>query len=201
MELLSAFRAEFNVPLTKVVMGLRSAVETAKAPVVVAQRLKRQPRIITKLTRFPQMDLSRMQDIGGCRAILPDHYAVKRVQRRVERQTSKVVSMDDYNEAPKPSGYRAVHMVVERDGTLVEMQLRTTWQQEWATLVEDIDGAYGLTLKDDEGADEVLGYLRLLATAQEARYAAGRFDAPGARQLNEARQVAVDWLTRRGVSS
>ncbi len=36
----------------------------------------------------------------------------------------------------------------------METQLRTTWQQEWATLVEDIDGAYGLTVKDDEGAEK-----------------------------------------------
>lgn len=76
MALLAAFRGQFNVPLTKVVMGLRSAVRTSEGLVdgraVVGQRLKRQPRIITKLARFPRMELSRMQDVGGCRAVLPD---------------------------------------------------------------------------------------------------------------------------------
>ncbi len=51
MDLLDAYRAEFSEPLTKVVMGLRSALRTERVPVIVAQRLKRQPRIIGKLIR------------------------------------------------------------------------------------------------------------------------------------------------------
>ena len=45
----------------------------------------------------------------------------------------------------------------------LEIQLRTPWQQEWATLVENLDGTYRLTLKDEAGAAEILDYLRLLA--------------------------------------
>lgn len=141
MELLAAFRAEFNVPLTKVVMGLRSAVGASNAPVIVGQRLKRQPRIIAKLVRFPEMRLTRMQDIGGCRAILPDVGAAAAVRARILRQKSELVDEDDYIATPKASGYRGIHLIVRRDGTLIEIQLRTTWQQAWATLVEDLDGA------------------------------------------------------------
>lgn len=198
MELLAAFRGQFNLPLTKVVMGLKSAVGTSGGLVggkeVVGQRLKRQPRIISKLVRFPRMELSRMQDVAGCRAVLPDLVTVKSVQYRVEHQKSEVVSIDDYNDDPKPSGYRAVHLVVRRDGTLIEVQLRTGWQQEWATLVEDLDGTYGLRLKDDRGPDEVMSYLRLLALAQLERYAEGVIRRSVLRRLGGAREVAGEWL-------
>lgn len=82
------YRAEFQTPLTKVVMGMRSFITTEGVPVVVAQRLKRLPTILDKLTRHPTMKLTYMQDIGGCRAIIPgfdrDAYAdsVKRSSRR-----------------------------------------------------------------------------------------------------------------------
>lgn len=71
IDLAWAYRAEFQRPLTGVVMGLRSFLKTEGAPVVVAQRLKRLPTIIDKLVRHPTMQLSYMQDIGGCRAIIP----------------------------------------------------------------------------------------------------------------------------------
>lgn len=38
---------------------------------ICAQRLKRLPSIISKLRRNRNMKLSQMQDIGGCRAIMP----------------------------------------------------------------------------------------------------------------------------------
>jgi hypothetical protein len=49
----NAYRSEFKSPLRSVVMGLRSAVRTADVEVVVAERLKRQPRLVGKLIRFP----------------------------------------------------------------------------------------------------------------------------------------------------
>ncbi len=53
--LVSRFRAEFATPLTKIVMGMRSFVNSEELPVVVAQRLKRMPTMLDKLTRIPTM--------------------------------------------------------------------------------------------------------------------------------------------------
>lgn len=72
---LVAFRTSFQQPLAKVVMGLRSMVKSEmealppddKLP--VGQRMKREPQIERKLLRYPDMKLTRMQDIAGCRAI------------------------------------------------------------------------------------------------------------------------------------
>ncbi len=38
---------------------------------IVGQRLKRMPSIIGKITRFPDMSVSKMQDVGGIRIIVP----------------------------------------------------------------------------------------------------------------------------------
>ena len=62
---LNAYRSEFKAPLRSVVMGLRSAVKTSGAPIVVAERLKRQPRIIGKLQRFRHMEFDPYA--GHCR--------------------------------------------------------------------------------------------------------------------------------------
>lgn len=157
---LNDYRSQIKDPLKKVVMGLRSAVRTAGSEVLVSERLKRQPRIIGKLIRFPRMQLTYMQDIGGCRAILPDPASVDNVRRRIERQKSEVVRINDYNVDVPSSGYRAVHIVVRREGALVEVQLRTVRQQMWADLVEELDKAYRLNLKNEDGPGEVLDYLR-----------------------------------------
>ena len=66
-----------------------------------------------------------MQDIGACRAILPNLAAVDAVRRRVERQKSEVVRIDDYNEDVPQADYRAFHIVVPREHALTEIQLRT----------------------------------------------------------------------------
>ena len=160
---INAYRSEFKGPLRSVVMGLRSSVRTAGVEIVVAERLKRQPRLVGKLIRLPSIRVSQLEDIAGCRAILPSLAAVDEVRHRIERQKSEIVKVNDYNATPRTSGYRAVHLVVRRDGALVEIQLRTANQQRWAVLVEDLDAAYHLRLKDERGPVEVLEYLRVYA--------------------------------------
>lgn len=194
---LNAYRSEFKAPLRSVVMGLRSAIKTSSAPIVVAERLKRQPRIIGKLQRFRHMELTRMQDIAGCRAILPDLDSVAGVRRRIERQKSTIVKVDDYNADPKVSGYRAVHLVAQRDGALVEIQLRTTGQQRWAKLVEDLDASYRLNLKDDQGPAEVLDYLRVYASSIAAFETTGEVNLELVR-MGAGRRYAAERILRSG---
>ncbi len=65
------YRSGFQGPLKKVTVGLRQFVERESSEVIVGQRLKRTPQILNKLTRFSSMRLTQMEDIAGCRAILP----------------------------------------------------------------------------------------------------------------------------------
>lgn len=56
----------------------------------------------------------------------------------------------DYIKDPKSSGYRAVHVIERRDGRLIEIQLRTQRQDQWAVAVETwLPPAVLFNLKDD----------------------------------------------------
>jgi putative GTP pyrophosphokinase len=149
------FRQGFQDPLNRVTMGARSMVNSEGAPVVVSQRLKRIPTIVHKLARFPSMNLSRMQDIGGCRAIVPMQRHAMGVARRI-RKNWDVKRFDDYASEPKPTGYRAVHAVVLRNGRLIEIQLRTPLQQLWAVEVDRTGGRLQVALKDGQGPTELV---------------------------------------------
>lgn len=159
-EVLAEFRAGFGYPLTKVAMGLRSMVSCEADTVRVGQRLKREPQIINKLVRQPGMLLARIEDIGGCRAVLPSPAAVAGVENRIRKRWD-VQRYRDYVESPKESGYRAVHLVTERDGKRIEVQLRTEGQQDWADAVEGFANRYELPLKDETGPQPVLEFFRI----------------------------------------
>ena len=119
----------------------------------VAQRHKRKRTIFDKLNRLPGMQLSRMDDIAGCRLIFKDlptlikfrenfHNAHFNHKRRNE------LDKYDYIKKPKATGYRGIHDVYEYNvnsevgkelvGLYLEIQYRTLVQHAWATAVEVI---------------------------------------------------------------
>jgi hypothetical protein len=67
------WRAAHSFPLNCFQVTLRKRARKVFKRPLIAQRLKRLIAIEAKLRRFraTQMKLSQMQDIGGCRAILP----------------------------------------------------------------------------------------------------------------------------------
>lgn len=162
-EAIQEFRSSFQYPMTKVAVGVRQFVSRESSEVIVAQRLKRMPQIVGKLVRFPDTKLARMEDIGGCRAILPGGRSeIGGVMRRIKRNWD-VKRERDYIAHPKETGYRGVHLVVERDGRRIEIQLRSTGQQAWADAVERTAGRLRLPLKDGHGHPELVEYFRLAA--------------------------------------
>ena len=82
MQVLSEWRASHAYPLHAIYIFLRKKSTFIEKASLVVRRLKRTPSIITKLSRFPSMKLSRMQDIGGCRSIVSN---VKQVERLLEK--------------------------------------------------------------------------------------------------------------------
>ena len=157
------YRASIGYPLQKVTVGVRQFVARESSEVIVAQRLKRMPTILDKLGRESTMQLSRMQDVGGCRAVLPGGASeVEGVLRRIERRCD-VRRVYDYNNRPKPTGYRGVHVIVLRDEREIEIQLRTPDQHDWALAVERLGARLGTSLKDGQGPTELLAYLQVVA--------------------------------------
>jgi GTP pyrophosphokinase len=172
------FRTCHTGPLTRVAAGIRYYVDLhTSAKVngrpVVAQRLKRMRTIADKLLREPDMRLSQMHDIGGCRALFGSVEEVGKVIDHLERQKRwDIRRVRDYVAEPKSrSGYRAVHVIVQKEGLLIEIQLRTISQHAWAELIERTDRSTGVGLKTDRAPDDVTEYYRLgadlLAQADE----------------------------------
>lgn len=128
------WRGEHAVPLSRVAANLRYYAAAEGAP-IVAQRLKKLPTMIGKLYREPGMKLARMEDIGGMRAVLPSQDACHRVASRLRRNWT-ITRFRDYVADPKDDGYRALHLINRNRGRLIEVQLRTSFQDDWANAVE-----------------------------------------------------------------
>ncbi len=158
------YRRTFRVPLQRVTVGIRQFVQRESTQVLVAQRLKRAPTIIDKLSRLPKMKVTRMEDIAGCRAVLPGGRGeIEGVLRRIEKNRWNVGRVRNYIKEPKDTGYRAIHVVVVRDGRPVEIQLRTQPQHAWAAHVERAGAMRGEALKDGEGPPDLVEMYRMLA--------------------------------------
>src|SRR5437773_2596689 len=102
------------------------------ADAAVSYRLKRVERIVDKLVRIPRVPLSQIQDIGGCRVVLRlmERSDVPTLLEAIRSHHGfRVQREDDYVIKPKPDGYRAHHVIIERDLHTVEIQVRTTNQQ------------------------------------------------------------------------
>jgi len=155
-------------PLSSIAAGLRYHVAQEGGEVGgridVTQRLKRRSTIIDKLTREPSMEVTQFHDIGGVRARLPSLSHVYAVSRRL-RKTWTIVKTRDYVVNPKPSGYRALHVIARRNGFAVEVQLRTVLQDAWANQVEDDGRQIGIGLKFGAGAADIHSYYVAISDA------------------------------------
>ena len=154
MRVLSFWRSLHEEPLEEAVELTKRAALGCDSRVVMAKRLKRTSSIMRKLVRMPDMKLSRMQDIGGCRAIVSTSKKVSKVVRDLKRK--KDFRIKDYQQSPKDDGYRSVHLIGKfRDSSNnkreIEIQVRSAAQHAWATSVEIIDLFTGQAIKANMG--------------------------------------------------
>jgi hypothetical protein len=175
LDVLTNWRASHSFPLNTVQTNLRNKSASITDQYIVAQRLKRVPSIIAKLQRFPKMQLSRMQDIGGCRSVMETIEQVWDLRSSIisSRMRHELSNEKDYINEPKPSGYRGVHLVYQYqsdrnetyNGLQIEVQIRSQLQHAWATAVETIGTFLKTSLKASEGPDEWLEFFRLVGSA------------------------------------
>lgn len=149
LQLVEEWRAAHYVPLVSANNGLRSRAKTAGVEAEVTQRLKRRQTILDKVQREPTLDLSRMQDIGGCRAVVASIDDLRRLEARIKNGRIPVIGGADYIKSPRQSGYRGVHVVVEYQERQIEIQLRTEVMHAWALAAENYSGVLGENLKQD----------------------------------------------------
>ncbi len=137
--------------------------------ITITQRIKRVHSVILKLKRFPQMQLSTMDDIVGARIVLPDSGDVfKLVSALKERKSKhKLLKLNNYTAHPKKDGYRSIHAVYGADKSpsiQIEIQLRSLLQHYWATGVEIFGTLEKTSFKTGQGSDSWGEFFKLLSS-------------------------------------
>lgn len=182
-EIFENWRAAHSYPMQIFYVRLRKTSKSLDPSSLVAQRLKRSPSIVAKLVRRydgrdPTMELSQMQDIAGCRAILSNvALAQKLAMDKYEKGDLKhrLVKKHDYITNPKKDGYRSIHLVYrynsdkeakkKYNGLLLEIQIRSKLQHLWATAVETVGFFTRQAIKSNEGSPEWTEFFKLVSSA------------------------------------
>ncbi len=178
IKLTSKWRACHAYPINTFQSTLRTKLKNGGyINYIVAQRLKRLPTIIDKLKRYPAMQLTTMQDIGGVRAILntvKDVYNLRKEYAKSIHFKPMLINEYDYINHPRnEDGYRSLHLVFKYkniqnpnyDDLKIEMQIRTKLQHAWATAVETMGTFLGQALKSRQGDKKWIDFFALASSA------------------------------------
>lgn len=169
--ILNNWRAAHAYPLQVICSNLRQKNPNA----IVVQRLKRLESITGKIQRFPEMQLYKMQDLGGCRVIVD---TIEQVYSAIKKYKSSrirhILKREyDYIANPKKSGYRSYHMVYQfhsdskdtyNKNMFIEIQFRTKLQHMWATAVEMMGIYTKSNLKSSQGDQDILRFFTLVSS-------------------------------------
>jgi ppGpp synthetase/RelA/SpoT-type nucleotidyltranferase len=168
------WRDSHAYPMRKVRYELIAQLRRQKLGVAGATgaRLKRMPSIRRKLANIPG-NLNQMNDLAGCRVILPGMEDVEAFLDGIRSGTANEVFREyPYIQAMKPDGYRSHHMVLKfrgagdeavYQGRRVEVQIRTQLQHSWATAVEAVGLYRREDLKAGRGDTNWLRLFRLMS--------------------------------------
>lgn len=183
LEILDNWRAIHRYPMHIFKKRLKRVSEKIDEESLAVQRLKRLPSILKKLQRKyygiePTMKLSQMQDIAGCRVVMPNvELAIKLYKEGYIRGDlkHKKVNEKDYINHPKEDGYKSIHLIYkyksdkegkkDYNGLLVEVQIRSKLQHLWATAIETVDFFTRQAIKSNECEKEWMDFFKLVSSA------------------------------------
>lgn len=169
IEALELWRGAHQYPMEQIESEVRSASSDLGGS-LCASRLKRRETILGKLRRpNTHYSLRNLDDIAGCRCIVPSMDDVETVVERL-RLKDGFEKIKDYIDSPKKTGYRSVHLFHKCDSPnygytslRVEVQVRTQCQHAWATAVETYDTLSGTGLKFGSGDEDPAKAFALLS--------------------------------------
>ena len=146
LKLLDEYRRSFGRAYTTVVSTIRNQLHLeptgrpAKSTISIADKLLRE-----------SIRLTQIQDIAGCRIVVPD---VREQDRAVGIVSATFLGSTVIDRRTNPShGYRAVHIVVAVAAKLVEIQIRTRMQHVWAETSEKLSDTVEPSLKYGGGPE------------------------------------------------
>lgn len=164
------YRISHLEPLSLTTLEMQGWLHSYGGSYYIAQRVKRKPQILRKLRRL-SVRLTQLQDIGGCRIIVENNEDVDKliefIKKNVKDSNSFTLRrVTDYRERGRDqTGYRSVHLILERDGRSLELQIRSRIQHYWAESIERTSVIYGKYLKEQEGDPCVIEYFKNLSDA------------------------------------
>lgn len=204
IRIVDAWRQLHAEPLSWVTEKLMGRVSPVAVHAVIAQRLKRMPQIIKKIARYEDMNLARMQDVGGCRGVLATLSEVDETAQRVRTYAASnrwtVRHERDYRAEGRPdTGYRALHIVVIRTERLIEIQLRTARQHAWAEAVERVTALSDHDVKEGRAPEEFMSYFKLASDGLYLLDCGGSLTARHQRRFRALHEELGDYA--RGVAS
>ena len=133
---------EFVVGAIRKELGLEPTGRPSKTTTSISDKLRRE-----------SIRLTQIQDIAGCRLIVPDINTQESVVKSLVGLFEHTTIID---RRERPShGYRAVHVVVNQGGKLIEIQVRTSLQQLWAELSEKYADVVDPAIKYGGGDKEI----------------------------------------------
>lgn len=147
------FRKSHIQPLSETTLELQQWLSGYGAQYYIAQRIKRKPQIIRKLGRLDTR-LTQLQDIGGCRIIVGKNDDVDKLygylkDKVLHQDRFKLRKTTDYRDKGRDdTGYRALHLLLNREGYSLELQIRSQIQHHWAESIERTSVIYGYHLKE-----------------------------------------------------
>lgn len=175
LPIIDNWRASHAHPLNAFYMTLKRRSARVARNALVVQRIKRLESIAIKLIRSETMKLTQMQDIGGCRAVMPTLAHVRELHDIYQREPliHKFNGCKNYILEPKTTGYRGIHLKYSisqknpewpYNGLKIEIQLRTLLQHKWATAVEAAETFTGQALKSNQGSQDWRRFFALMSS-------------------------------------
>lgn len=148
LRLLDQYRRSFSQAYEIVIGAVRN--ELALEP--TGRPAKSTTSISDKLRR-ESIRLTQIQDIAGCRLIVPDIAKQESVVQSLKSIFEDITIVD---RRKQPShGYRAVHVIINYLGKTIEIQARTSLQHLWAELSEKLSDVVNPAIKYGGGDEDI----------------------------------------------
>ncbi|MDO4801603.1 MAG: RelA/SpoT domain-containing protein [Prevotellaceae bacterium] len=174
-EMLQALRLTYKNSLAIVFNTLDKLAHDIDKDCVCTYRIKRIESIVSKLLRFPDMEVQRVADIAGCRCIMTNTNQAVELFEKIKKSQNKLPfsikgdpDKHNYVNHPKDDGYRSIHLIVQlndENKKVIEIQIRSLEHHNWATLVEISDVIFNSKLKEygQEGEPELYEFHKILS--------------------------------------
>jgi ppGpp synthetase/RelA/SpoT-type nucleotidyltranferase len=188
---LDAYRRSFAESYEEILAIVRNA--TGLEP--TGRPAKSTTSIIEKLRR-ETIRLSQMQDIAGCRLVVPNVLVQNQVVERLKSALPKAVAVD---RRKQPSyGYRAVHIIATARNKPIEIQVRTALQHVWAQMSEKLSDVVDPAVKyggGDADTQNILArFSKIIASFEEKESVASAAELVG--ELSQFLTYAIERWTR-----